>query len=203
MSYRTARSEKHEKIIRAAARMFAQKGFFNTSIAEIAAEAGVGKGTIYEYVSSKDDLFFSVFEWISENSWAQARIGLSALSGTASEKIRTIGRSVIEQWNSMEEYYALMMEFWCATTSSQLRDRFKDVFDHMYKEFRALVSGLIIEGIERGEFRSDIDPEAMAAALVGTFDALVLQDWFNESFDAVNTAEQFLSVVIQGMKAPG
>lgn len=200
MASGTRHSEKREKIVKAAARLFARKGFFNTSVAEIAAEAGVGKGTIYEYVSSKEDLFFAVFEWVSESSWTQARIGLSALSGPASEKIQAVGRSVIRQWEGMEEYYTLVMEFWCATTSSSLRDRFKGVFHQMYKDFRRLVSGLILEGIERGEFRDDIDPESVAAALVGTYDALVLQAWFDEAFDAPNTAEEFLGVVLEGMK---
>lgn len=194
-------ADKRERIIEAAARVFARKGFFSASVAEIAAEAGVGKGTIYGYVSSKDDLFFAVFEWITETSWTQARIGISALGAAASDKLRALSRSLLDQWAGMNEFYGLVMEFWSASASSRHRDRFMRMFRQIYSNFRGTVSGLIREGIERGEFRNDVDPDAVAAALVGTWDALILQAWFDDAFDLETTTERFLSVVLRGMAA--
>lgn len=195
-------SQKRERIIEAAARVFARKGFFSASVAEIATEAGVGKGTIYGYVSSKDDLFFAVFEWIAETSWTRARIGVSALGATASEKLHALSRSLLDQWADMNEFYGLVMEFWSASASSQHRDRFMDVFRQIYSNFRGIVSRLIREGMDRGEFRNDVDPDAVAAALVGTWDALILQAWFDDSFDLETTTDRFLSVVLRGLAAP-
>ncbi|MGD8385943.1 MAG: TetR/AcrR family transcriptional regulator [Desulfobacteraceae bacterium] len=195
-------SQKRERIIAAAARVFARKGFFSASVAEIATEAGVGKGTIYGYVSSKDDLFFAVFEWIAETSWTRARIGVSALGATASEKLRALSRSLLDQWADMNEFYGLVMEFWSASASSQHRDRFMDVFRQIYSNFRGIVSGLILEGMDRGEFQNDVDPDAVAAALVGTWDALILQAWFDDTFDLETTTDRFLSVVLRGLAAP-
>jgi len=57
---------------------------------------------------------------------------------------------------------------------------------------------LILEGIERGEFRSDINPESVAAALVGAWDALFLQAWFDPDFDPMMTSNDFLAVVLKG-----
>ncbi|MCF8062682.1 MAG: TetR/AcrR family transcriptional regulator [Deltaproteobacteria bacterium] len=201
MSSEGRKFQKRQRIIEAAARVFARKGFFNASVAEIAAEAGVGKGTLYEYVASKSDLFFAVFEWIAETSWTRARIGVDSLGAPASEKLRAMGRSLVEQWSGMDDYYGLVMEFWSASSSSELRDRFKGVFQEMYSSFRGIVSGLVREGMARGEFRGDADPEAVAAALVGTWDALILQAWFDETFDLETTTERFLSVVLQGLAA--
>ena len=195
-------AHKRERIIEAAARVFARKGFFSASVAEIAAEAGVGKGTICGYVSSKDDLFFAVFEWIAETSWTQARIGVSALGASASDKLRALSRSLLDQWAGMNEFYGLVMEFWSASASSRHRDRFMAVFRQIYSNFRDIVSGLIREGMERGEYRNDVDPDAVAAALVGTWDALILQAWFDDTFDLEATTEQFLSVVLRGMATP-
>jgi len=195
-------SDKRQRIVEAAARVFARKGFFGASVAEIAVEAGVGKGTIYEYVSSKNDLFFAVFEWVAETSWTRARIGVDALGATASEKLRSLGRSLLDQWSGMDDYFGLVMEFWSASSSSELRDRFKDVFREIYSSFRGIVAGLVREGMDRGEFRTDADPEAVAAALVGTWDALILQAWFDDTFDLETTTDRFLSVVLQGLAAP-
>ena len=194
--------QKRERIIEAAARVFARKGFFSASVAEIASEAGVGKGTIYGYVSSKDDLFFAVFEWITETSWTQARIGVSALGASASNKLRALSRSLLDQWAGMNDFYGLVMEFWSASASSRHRERFMDMFRQIYSNFRGIVSGLVREGMERGEFRSDVDPDAVAAALVGTWDALILQAWFDDTFDLETTTERFLSVVLRGLAVP-
>ena len=53
--------------------------------------------------------------------------------------------------------------------------------------------------IERGEFRPDVKPASVAAALVGTWDALFLQAWFEDSFDPKNIARDFLKIVIKGL----
>jgi len=80
-----------------------------------------------------------------------------------------------------------------------MRKRFKAAFRHGYEDFRNIVSSLIQNGVELGEFRSDIDSDATAAALVGTWDALLLQAWFDDNFDPVTTAENFMTVVINGL----
>src|SRR4030043_2421086 len=54
--------DKHERIINAALKVFAEKGFYNTRISEIAQEANVADGTIYLYFKNKDDILISVFE---------------------------------------------------------------------------------------------------------------------------------------------
>src|SRR5437660_12011340 len=53
---------KRERILDAAVRVFAEKGFFGAKVSEIAREAGVADGTIYLYFKSKDDLLISLFE---------------------------------------------------------------------------------------------------------------------------------------------
>src|SRR5262249_60702066 len=54
--------DKRERILEAAIRGSAGKGFFNSKVSEIAREAGVADGTIYLYFKSKDDLLISLFE---------------------------------------------------------------------------------------------------------------------------------------------
>ena len=53
---------KRERILRAAIKIFSQKGFFNSKVSEIARAAGVADGTIYLYFKNKDDLLISLFE---------------------------------------------------------------------------------------------------------------------------------------------
>src|SRR5258707_14465073 len=56
------RTDKRERILAAAERVFARRGFFAARVSEIAKDAGVADGTIYLYFKSKDDLLISLFE---------------------------------------------------------------------------------------------------------------------------------------------
>jgi hypothetical protein len=82
-----------------------------------------------------------------------------------------------------------------------MRKRFKLAFREGYSDFRKIVSTLIRDGIQRGEFSAKVKAESVAAALVGTWDALLLQAWFDDSFDPLDTARSFLRVVIRGLAA--
>src|SRR5438128_10647211 len=57
-----ARNDKRARILDAAVKVFAERGFFNATVAEIARAAGVADGTIYLYFKSKDDVLLSLFE---------------------------------------------------------------------------------------------------------------------------------------------
>ncbi len=196
-----SKNEKKNQIIEAAAQIFAKNGFSGTIMAEIAHCAGIGKGTIYEYFKSKEELFFTVFEWYMKESGAAATVSIAALGGSASSRLMALSESLMASWLEMMDVYSLVMEFWAASasSSSQMRERFKEAFRRAYQEFRGIVASLIRDGIERGEFQSDVNPESIAAALVGAWDALFLQAWFEENFDPLTTARNFLEVVIKGL----
>ena len=190
---------KKNRIIEAAARLFSSKGYAGASVSDIALNAAIGKGTVYEYFDSKEDLFFAVFKWYLMSSGRQARVGISALGGSASQRLMALSDSIMGQWDEIKDVFTLIMEFWAASASAQMRERFKPAFRELYGEFRGIIVSLIREGIERGEFRPDARPESIAAALVGTWDALFLQAWFEENFDPVTTSRDFLKIVISGL----
>jgi len=54
--------EKNERILSAACQLFAESDFHNVSMEDVAVSAGVGKGTLYNYFQSKDDLYFSILQ---------------------------------------------------------------------------------------------------------------------------------------------
>ena len=191
--------DKKDRMVEAAAMLFAQNGYAGTSVAGIAIKAAIGKGTVYEYFDSKEDLFFAVFEWYTMSTGRKASVSVSALGGSAAERLFALSDSIMGMWDEIKDVFALTMEFWAASASSHMRDRFKAAFRQVYEEFRGIVTSLIREGIERGEFRPDVKPASIAAALVGTWDALFLQAWFEENFDPLDIARNFLEIVIKGL----
>lgn len=201
MEAKDRKENKKSLIIEAAAKVFANRGYSGTLMADIAAEAGIGKGTIYEYFPSKEDLFFAVFEWFVQITKAEAKVSISALGGSASERLMALNDALLRSWLEMLEMYSLVMEFWSASASSSMRQRFKGAFKEGYRDFRRIVSALIRDGIETGEFQPEVDAESVAAALVGAWDALLLQAWFDDGFDPLSTSRKFMAVLINGLAA--
>jgi AcrR family transcriptional regulator len=201
MEAKDRKENKKSLIIEAAAKVFANRGYSGTLMADIAAEAGIGKGTIYEYFPSKEDLFFAVFEWFVQITKAEAKVSISALGGSASERLMALNDALLRSWLEMLEMYSLVMEFWSASASSSMRQRFKGAFKEGYRDFRRIVSALIRDGTETGEFQPEVDAESVAAALVGAWDALLLQAWFDDGFDPLSTSRKFMAVLINGLAA--
>ena len=193
------REGKRNRIIEAAAGIFAQQGYARSSVADIAVRAAIGKGTVYEYFDSKEDLFFAVFEWYMQRTGREASVRVTALGGSASERLLALSDAIMGLWDEIKEVFTLTMEFWAASASSQMQDRFKAAFRDLYQEFREIIVALIQDGIDSGEFRADVRPEPVAAALVGTWDALFLQAWFEEDFDPVMIAREFLGILLRGL----
>jgi AcrR family transcriptional regulator len=192
-----------KRIIESAALVFAEKGYAGTTISDVAGRAGIGKGTVYGYFRGKEDLFFSVFEWFMEEIGSFASVGISVLGRPVAERLSALSGSVMASCIRMKDMYSLVIEFWAAATVARDQNRFKDLFRQGYADYRKLVSALIQDGISRGEFREDIDPEPIAATLVGTWDALGLQAWFDEDFDPEKASDEFMKVFISGLTRQG
>ena len=195
------KDDKKSRIVTAAAHIFSQRGYSGTSVADIAVQAGIGKGTIYEYFSSKEDLFFAVFEWYANVTGGGLKVDISALGGSATQRLEALNDAIVNLWDEIQDITALTMEFWAASSASVMRQRFRDAFKSLYQDLREMVSSLVQSGIDQGEFSRDIDAQAVASALVGTWDALFLQAWFDPEFKPLETAQHFLKIVIRGLKS--
>jgi AcrR family transcriptional regulator len=198
---RKADPNRKQDIIQAACRVFAQKGYAATRIIEVAEAASVGKGTIYEYFRSKEALFFAVFEAMMEDAAGMLAKAGDTADQSFSRHINSLADSMIQSWLSQIDMYALVMEFWSATASSPSRESFKAVFQAGYRDVRTIIGNLIRNAQDAGEVAADIDADKVAAALVGTWDALLLQAWLDPQFDALAISRAFMDVVLRGLGA--
>src|SRR5712691_12093728 len=73
-------ADKREAILRAAIRVFAHNGYFNSKVADIAGEAGVADGTVYLYFKSKEEILHSIFDRSMEEAIAAGRKQLEGLA---------------------------------------------------------------------------------------------------------------------------
>ena len=195
------KEKKQQAILASALEIFAQKGYAQAKIINIARSANVGKGTIYEYYRSKEDLFFGVFEWYVQDLAGHCIVDASRLGGNAADRLYTLMDSLFSAALKQVDSFAVFFEFWAAAGNPNLRDRFRTSLLSMYDTFRILIAKLVKEGKESGIFNADTDEKAVAAGLVGAMDGMMLQAWMERDFDAHRAATQFFNIVIQGIQS--
>jgi AcrR family transcriptional regulator len=196
---RKADPEKKGNIIGAAILVFAQKGYAATRIIDVARAAGIGKGTVYEYFRSKEELFFSVFQQVMQDTEIQMAAAAESGSGGVAQRLKVLADALISAWLDKLDLYSLVMEFWSAATASASRERFKTTFQTGYQAFRQTIAALIQEGVSHGEFSRTCRPVQVASGLIGMWDALLLQAWVDSSFDALGASRVCLEVMLKGL----
>ena len=203
MVSRMDKDERARRIIEHATVVFARKGYNATTIDDIAIKAKIAKGSVYQYFKSKQDLFLAVFDSYMQQYLNKIEAHTSEDAGSAAGQIRTAGRACFAMADEAFEFFPLVFEFWAASAAPEMRNRVAGLFRQMYALFREFFGSMIRRGIVRGEFRSDIDVDAVTAVLVGSLDGLFLQAWFDERMEPEKTGMAFLEIMLAGMAAPG
>ncbi len=191
---------KRAQITQAAAEVFASKGFQGASVDDIAAAAGVSKGTVYGYFENKEELFYATFEAFQGQLVFACESVIASQVGSY-DKLAGCFKLCVTSLQQNIQMFPLTLELWAAASSGSARDRFAKVLENAYREFRGMAAGLIVFGKASGEFRADVDGEAVAAWLVGGLDGMMLQYWFDQSLDVQAWTDNFLTLVRRGITA--
>src|SRR5829696_10535056 len=89
-------ADKREAILRAAIKVFAGRGYFNSKVADIAGEAGIADGTVYLYFKNKDDVLHSIFDRAMAEFIAEGRRELASIA-KPEDKLRRIAELHLER----------------------------------------------------------------------------------------------------------
>lgn len=193
------KNDKRERILNAAVRIFAKRGFYNTKVAEIAKQAGVADGTIYLYFKNKDEILISIFEEEMERIIAEMRAELS----TASDHIQKLRIFMSRHLQFVKRKPNLAHVFQLELRQS---NRFiKEYTGSRLKEYLGIIGGLIEEGQARGLFKANLHPGLVKRALFGALDEIATH-WVlskNGKYDLVESAEQVATIFLQGILVAG
>lgn len=198
MNHHSARGggDKRERILAAAERIFAQKGFYQAKVSDIAGDAGVADGTIYLYFKSKDDLLISLFEAQMERVNAEMRQALAQGEGGA-DKLRRFCRAYMALVASNKNAAEVI------TIELRQSAKFmKEYSNPRFAEFLKLLAGVIDEGQRDGTLRSDVPAAVAARGLFGLLDELALM-WVTqkgERLDIKKVADWVGDVVLHGLE---
>lgn len=190
-------SEKYQKIIQAATKVFAQKGFYNSKVADIAKEAKVADGTIYLYFKNKDDLLISIFENSMDNFSGEIQKIVAGVSDPV-EKLRRFIKLHLELVRENQDT-AQVLQIELRQSSKFMKEyaatKFRDYLGH--------ISQILEEGQEKGVFKKSINALIVKRAIFGAVDEMAL-DWVlmkKKKYTMEEVAEQLCSMFIEGLKA--
>ena len=154
-----AQKQRRKEIFNASLDLILKKGFTETSMREIAAAAGIGKSTLYDYYKSKDEILVSYYQNELRRIMKRAqKINKQDLSNK--EKLTRIMYMHLEYLlENKKSFWRLSMESQRLSAESQGQIQ---VFRHAYQD---LLKQIFSEGIQAGEFRS-INPQIAARSIL-------------------------------------
>ncbi len=160
--------DKRERILRAAIRVFARKGFYATRVSEIAKAAGVADGTIYLYFKNKDDVLVSIFEdrITKLMSVLRKEIEVEAPFDVKFRRVIELQLGLLEGQRDLAEVVTVNLR-----QSSRLLKQFAAP---LFTEYLDVIAGLVAEGQQEGIVRQDINPRVLSRALWGALDGIAV-----------------------------
>ena len=190
-----ASEDKRTRILDAAIRVFAEHGYHEARVGDIAEDAGVAHGLLYHYFASKDDVLRTIFV----ENWGQliARFRAVAVANEpAGEKLEGIAKILLRTWRNDPALVTVMVRE--VARSHQLQDRVDEV-----REAFAIVQRIVEEGQAAGVFRRDVDARLASWLFYGGLEE-VLTGWvlgqLPDSEDDVATAERTaVDVALRGL----
>ena len=190
------RLQHREDILSAAQRLFAERGFYNVSMHEIAAAAEFATGTLYNFFPSKEDLFFELLVSCAEESLA---LILATLEGPGDERVKlarfiqVYERIVVEQAVAIQLY--LLENRGRYLPGPKVEAKKKEMVERVISR----LSDVIGAGVRKGLF-NDIDPVITAKCLLATLESMILGG--RPPTDLREDLEKVEAVFFQGIVKP-
>jgi len=187
---------KSAAILRAAQHIFAKKGFQTATVADIAKKARVSEATIYEYFSSKEELLFSIpAETIREYHEKNREI-LPHIQGAAN-KLRFLIHRHLGLYADNPDYATVVMLILKGSRNFLKTDAYKIVQSSARNYIQVFE-----EGIQNGEFRSDINPYLVRALIWGSIEHIVTRkSLLGKPNDLLALVDDIYDTIFKGIRS--
>jgi TetR/AcrR family transcriptional regulator, fatty acid metabolism regulator protein len=187
-------SDKYHQILSAAIKVFAERGFSQSTISQIAQEAGVADGTIYLYFKNKDDILVQFYErmtdHVSSRFWEAVEEGQSAI-----EKLQNLIRAHLEVFESQPNG-AIVYQ---SETHLQWR-LVQEPTRQMSRMYREVISKLVALGQKEGTIRTDLYVGLVKRLINGAVEE-VINTWIHTGMDhdLASMAEPLVDLFLRGI----
>ena len=191
----TALGDRRDQILRAAGRLFSQKGYHGTSMRDLAAALGLTQGSLYHHWAGKEELLFAIIDRISDEFLKVIEpIAQSAASPT--EKLRAAARAHIRIIVENLDTATVFLHEW-----KFLNPEYKERVRAKRDRYEALFREILAEGIRQGEFR--LQPADVRYASLFCLSALNwIYQWYSPrgELTAEEIADRYVDLLLRGLR---
>lgn len=187
--------DKRARIIRAAMKVFAQKGFYNAKVSEVAREAGVADGTIYLYFRNKDDILISMFE----DQMKDIITDMGRELEKEVDPLRKLERFALFHLNIIETRKELAEVLQVEVRQSS--KFMKEYSNRKFAQYVNFISSIIKEAQAKGLIRKDVMPGIAKRAFFGALDEMS-RYWVlakRKKYSTATAAKQISDIFIKGI----
>ena len=195
MSNKLLKKDTRSRIIKAATKLFAEKGYQQTTIAEIAKMVGLAEGSIYEHFRGKEEILLTIPNvWVTR-SIEELELQLLGLNG-AINKLRKFLWWYIHYIESEPMTAKVVFLFLKTNPNFTQTEAYANV-----KTFYSFLIKIFEEGRESGEFMPDLNPFIARATFLGTIEHLVIR-WLlkDRTYSLFDNLEHTWKVLVDGIR---
>jgi len=189
-----AKNNKYHLILDAAIEVFARQGFYQSTVAQIAKEAGVADGTIYLYFKNKDDILLQFFNDRTKQVFDRFRAAVNQADNSLDKLRNLIRRHLMEfqRDSNMAVVYQVETHQSSRLGEAQIRE-----MSQMYQD---LVSEIVEAGQQEGSIRKDLYVGLVKRFILGAVDE-VINTWLHsdKNYDLVSMADPLVELFIRGI----
>ena len=191
---RSKNNDKYQRILDAAVKVFADQGFFQSTISQIAREAQVADGTIYLYFKNKDDILVQFFSYKTTQVFEQFRKSVDQ-ADTAIEKLRNLIRSHLDAFQR-DRSMAVVYQSETHQTSRPAEPQIRA----MSKMYLDIISEIVEQGQQQGSIRKDLYLGLVRRFIIGAVDE-VINTWLHAEteYDLTSMADPLVDLFIRGI----
>jgi TetR/AcrR family fatty acid metabolism transcriptional regulator len=188
------KNNKYHLILEAAVKVFARQGFYQSTVAQIAKEAGVADGTIYLYFKNKDDILVQFFSFRTKQVFDRFRAEVKKAENSLDKLRNLIRRHLTEfqQDRDMAVVYQVETHQNSRLAESQIRE--------MAQMYQDLISEIVELGQQEGRIRKDLYVGLVKRFVLGGVDE-VINTWLHseKAYDLVSMADPLVELFVRGI----
>jgi TetR/AcrR family fatty acid metabolism transcriptional regulator len=194
INHKGKNNDKYHRILEAAIKIFADQGFFLSTISQIAKEAGVADGTIYLYFKNKDDILIHFFNYKARQIFDRFKKDVEGVQG-AIEKLRSLVHRHLDEFQrdrNMAVVYQVEIH--------QRRRLIEPQIKEMSKMYLNIITEIVEQGQEEGSLRKDLYVGLVKRYIIGAIDE-VINTWLHSDgqYDLSSMADPLVDLFIKGI----
>lgn len=194
---RIEKNHKYHQILEAAVKVFARQGFHQSTVAQIAKEAGVADGTIYLYFKNKDDILVQFFSFRAKQVFESFREEVDRAQNSLDKLRNLIHRHLAEFQRDRDGAIVYQVE---THQNSRLAEAQIKEMSQMYRD---IISEIVEQGQQEGTIRKDLYVGLVKRFIIGAVDE-VINTWLHSDgeYDLVSMATPLVDLFVRGIGEP-